>query len=78
LAPSAEVAGNEALSAGWLNGVSNRLLYDGDFHETPSFCAERAVALGRKIKNPGRSWKIDLIERPHSDWIALAAAWAPG
>jgi putative endonuclease len=40
-----------------------------------------AIALEKKIKNRGRQWKIDLIEKKNPDWKDLAAAWtcaAPG
>ena len=34
-----------------------------------------AIALEKKIKNRGRRWKIDLIEKANPDWKDLAAAW---
>lgn len=38
-----------------------------------------AIALEKKIKNRGRQWKIDLIEKENPGWDDLAAAWSnPG
>ncbi len=34
-----------------------------------------AISLEKKIKNRGRQWKIDLIERGNPNWDDLAAAW---
>ena len=34
-----------------------------------------AIALEKKIKNRGRQWKIDLIEKTNPEWNDLAAAW---
>ena len=34
-----------------------------------------AIALEKKIKNRGRQWKIDLIEKGNPDWKDLAADW---
>ena len=34
-----------------------------------------AIALEKKIKNRGRPWKIDLIEKSNPEWRDLAAAW---
>jgi len=34
-----------------------------------------AIALEKKIKNRGRQWKIDLIERTNPNWSDLAAEW---
>ena len=34
-----------------------------------------ALMLERKIKNRGRKWKIDLIERENPNWYDLAARW---
>ncbi len=34
-----------------------------------------AIALEKKIKNRGRQWKIDLIEKTNPDWFDLAAGW---
>ena len=34
-----------------------------------------AIALEKKIKNRGRPWKIELIERDNPDWNDLAADW---
>jgi putative endonuclease len=42
-----------------------------------------AIELEKKIKNRGRQWKIDLIERNNPDWNDLSVEWmdsatAPG
>ncbi len=38
-----------------------------------------AVALEKKIKNRGRQWKIDLMEKENPEWEDLAAGWTnPG
>ena len=34
-----------------------------------------AIALEKKIKNRGRQWKVDLIERENPGWEDLAARW---
>ena len=34
-----------------------------------------AIALEKKIKNRGRQWKIDLIEKSNPAWTDLAAGW---
>jgi putative endonuclease len=34
-----------------------------------------AISLEKKIKNRGRQWKIDLIERHNPEWLDLAAEW---
>lgn len=34
-----------------------------------------AIRLEKKIKNRGRKWKIDLIERNNPDWSDLSADW---
>ena len=34
-----------------------------------------AIALEKMIKNRGRQWKIDLIERSNRDWDDLAKGW---
>ena len=34
-----------------------------------------AIDLEKKIKNRGRQWKIDLIERNNPNWDDLAAGW---
>ncbi len=34
-----------------------------------------AISLEKKIKNRGRQWKIDLIERSNPNWDDLAAGW---
>jgi putative endonuclease len=34
-----------------------------------------AIALEKKIKNRGRRWKIDLIEKNNPDWRNLADGW---
>ena len=34
-----------------------------------------AIALEKKIKNRGRQWKVDLIERDNPRWDDLAAGW---
>ena len=34
-----------------------------------------AIAVEKKIKNRGRRWKIDLIERENPEWGDLAAEW---
>jgi len=34
---------------------------------------QAAIALEKKIKNRGRQWKIDLIEKTNPDWKDLAA-----
>jgi putative endonuclease len=37
-----------------------------------------AIAFEKKIKNRGRRWKIDLIEKANPEWIDLAADWTSG
>jgi putative endonuclease len=38
-----------------------------------------AIALEKKIKNRGRQWEVDLMERESPAWNELAAAWVdPG
>jgi len=37
-----------------------------------------AIALEKKIKNRGRRWKIDLIEKDNPAWKDLAADWCDG
>lgn len=34
-----------------------------------------AIELEKKIKNRGRQWKINLIERDNPNWDDLSAAW---
>ena len=34
-----------------------------------------AIALEKKIKNRGRRWKVDLVEKANPDWDDLAAGW---
>ena len=34
-----------------------------------------AIGLEKKIKNRGRQWKIDLIEKSNPNWDDLAADW---
>ena len=34
-----------------------------------------AIALEKKIKNRGRQWKIDLIEKQNPRWEDLSAQW---
>lgn len=34
-----------------------------------------AIELEKKIKNRGRQWKIDLIEKTNPNWDDLAAEW---
>lgn len=34
-----------------------------------------AINLEKKIKNRGRQWKIDLIEKANPNWDDLAAEW---
>ena len=34
-----------------------------------------AIALEKKIKNRGRQWKIDLIERDNPNWDDLSERW---
>jgi putative endonuclease len=34
-----------------------------------------AIALEKKIKNRGRQWKVDLMEKDNPDWNDLAADW---
>ena len=34
-----------------------------------------AIALEKKIRNRGRQWKIDLIEKSYPEWADLAADW---
>ncbi|MFL6677244.1 MAG: GIY-YIG nuclease family protein [Burkholderiaceae bacterium] len=34
-----------------------------------------AIALEKKIKNRGRQWKIDLIEKSNPDWKDLSSGW---
>lgn len=34
-----------------------------------------AIALEKKIKNRGRQWKIDLIEKTNPNWDDLSASW---
>jgi putative endonuclease len=34
-----------------------------------------AIALEKKIKNRGRQWKINLIEKDNPNWKDLAADW---
>ncbi|MGA7298077.1 MAG: GIY-YIG nuclease family protein [Rhodanobacteraceae bacterium] len=34
-----------------------------------------AIELGKKIKNRGRRWKIELIEKTNPDWRDLSADW---
>ena len=34
-----------------------------------------AISLEKKIKNRGRRWKIELIEKDNPDWDDLAAVW---
>jgi putative endonuclease len=34
-----------------------------------------AIELEKKIKNRGRQWKINLIEKTNPDWDDLAANW---
>ena len=34
-----------------------------------------AIALEKKIKNRGRQWKVELIEKENPTWVDLAAGW---
>ena len=34
-----------------------------------------AIMLEKKIKNRGRQWKVDLIEKDNPEWHDLAATW---
>ncbi|GAA1787237.1 GIY-YIG nuclease family protein [Leucobacter iarius] len=34
-----------------------------------------AIAVEKKIKNRGRQWKIDLVERKNPEWKDLSAGW---
>ena len=34
-----------------------------------------AITLEKKIKNRGRQWKIDLVERENPEWLDLSAGW---
>ena len=34
-----------------------------------------AIALEKKIKNRGRQWKVDLVEKENPLWNDLAAGW---
>jgi len=35
-----------------------------------------AIELEKKIKNRGRQWKVDLIEKTNPNWDDLSADWA--
>ncbi|MHA3684394.1 GIY-YIG nuclease family protein [Leucobacter sp. HY1908] len=43
------------------------------YNEGPSVLD--AIVVEKKIKNRGRQWKVNLIERENPDWNDLAADW---
>ncbi|MDR1695738.1 MAG: GIY-YIG nuclease family protein [Endomicrobium sp.] len=59
-----------------IKGFTNRYNIDMLVWFESGGSIEKAIELEKKIKNRGRQWKIDLIEKKNPDWKDLSEEWA--